>query len=79
MLRFQTIYQEHRAMTPVQLDLKKLLGFKIIANESNPNKPPQVTLGAKLGTKEGIKNTVSLQTRISAKIGDKIGRKLICV
>lgn len=65
-------------MTPVQLDLKKLLGFKIIANEANP-KPQQATLGAKLGSKEGIKNNVSLQTRISAKIGDKIGRKLIWV
>jgi hypothetical protein len=61
-------------MTPIQLDLKKLLGFKIIATEANL-KPQQVTLGAKLGSKEGIKNGISSQIRIGSKIGDKIGVK----
>ena len=57
-------------MTAIQLDLNKLLGFKIIAKEINLQ-PPQVSLGAKLGSKPGDKNAI----RIGAKIGDKIGDK----
>lgn len=62
-------------MTPIQLDLNKLLGFKIIANEANLN-PQQVTLGAKVGDKAGTKSGISSEIRIGAKIGDKIGGKM---
>lgn len=61
-------------MPPIQLDLNKLLGFKIVANEVNL-KPQQVTLGAKLGEKDGIKNGIKAEMRIGAKIGDKAGQK----
>ena len=57
-------------MAAIQLDLNKLLGFKIIAKEVNL-RPPQVSIGAKLGSKPGDKNVI----RIGAKIGDKTGDK----
>lgn len=40
-------------MNRVNLDLKKLLGFKIIASQLNNVK--SLTVGAKLGVKVGIK------------------------
>ncbi len=61
-------------MNAIKLDLKKLFGFKIIANEipSHDN----VTIGAKLGEKEGIKTGSVSSVRIAAKIGSKVGVKV---
>lgn len=55
-------------MPAIQLDLNKLLGFKIVAKEV---KPPQASVGAKIGSKPGDKTGM----RIGAKIGDKAGEK----
>jgi hypothetical protein len=41
-------------MTPIQLDLSKLFGFKIVVNEIGL-KAQQVVIGAKLGGKPGTK------------------------
>jgi hypothetical protein len=41
-------------MTTIQLNLKKLLGFKIVAGEINGAKH-LVSIGAKLGGKPGLK------------------------
>lgn len=61
-------------MSPIRLDLSKLLGFKIIAAEAR-TASNQFVLGAKLGAKPGEKVPVKSEVRIGAKIGGKIGLK----
>ena len=64
-------------MTPIQLDLSKLLGFKIVASEIG-SKVEQVAIGAKLGGKPGTKTVANLDAtrmQIGAKLGLKVGRK----
>ncbi len=63
-------------MSAIQLDLTKLLGFKIIAGEIVANSQP-VTVGAKLGEKEGIKSVVLAGVRTGAKVGSKGGDKAV--
>ncbi len=60
-------------MTPIQLDLSKLLGFKIVVNEIG-SKTQQVAIGAKLGGKPGAKPGATLGGKrmpIDAKMGKK--------
>jgi hypothetical protein len=61
-------------MTPIQLDLSKLLGFKIVASDFGPY-PQQVSIGAKLGEKEGVKPGGKASIKIGAKLGEKVGGK----
>ena len=46
-------------MTPIQLDLSKLLGFKIVASAVG-SKADQAAIGVKIGQKVGIKPGVTL-------------------
>jgi hypothetical protein len=65
-------------MKQIHLNLKKLLGFKIVAEEFGPS--GRVVIGAKLGEKEGLKPapaTARLGAKIGAKLGAKIGAKLV--
>lgn len=52
-------------MTTIQLNLKKLLGFKIVASEIIDAKH-RISIGAKLGTKPGLK-TIG-KTRVESKV-----------
>lgn len=63
---------EKNMINDIQLDLTKLLGFKIVAKELG-SQTQQVVLGAKLGEKAGSKYPRS--SRLVAKIGGKIGTK----
>ena len=60
-------------MSAIRLDLSKLLGFKIIANEFTNSQP--VLIGAKLGEKPGVKGSRAVGLRIGAKIGSKFDDK----
>lgn len=64
-------------MAPIQLDLSKLLGFKIVANEIG-SKAQKVAIGAKLGGKPGTKPGSNLGSKgmsIDAKMGAKVIEK----
>ncbi len=79
MLKWIDINQEKSVMAPIQLDLRKLLGFKIVANEIG-SKAQQVAIGAKIGGKPGAKPKPAnkLGTKkmpIDAKVGEKFVEK----
>ncbi len=83
MLKWVVINQEKSVMAPIQLDLRKLLGFKIVANEIG-SKAQQVAIGAKIGGKPGAKPGAKpkpankLGTKkmsIDAKVGEKFVKK----
>jgi hypothetical protein len=64
-------------MAPIQLDLSKLLGFKIVVNEIG-SKAQQVAIGAKLGGKPGAKpgnKWGGKRMPIDAKMGAKFIEK----
>ncbi len=52
-------------MTTIQLNLKKLLGFKIVAKEII-GEQHRVSIGAKLGSKPGLKS--SGKTHATSKV-----------
>lgn len=60
-------------MSKINLDLNKLLGFKIIASEVASTQ--RVVIGAKLGQKEGLKDGGAL-AKIGVKVGSKLGSKV---
>jgi hypothetical protein len=72
-------------MTPIQLDLSKLFGFKIVFSE-NGLKVKQAAIGAKLGSKVGSKvgvkpgsktfrNSSDSAVSVGAQMADQAGGK----
>lgn len=57
-------------MTETTIDFKKLLGYRIVADEAN-----DALLSAKLGDKLAVKPGEALSAKVGGKIGDKEGKK----
>ncbi|MFT4793880.1 MAG: hypothetical protein ACJAVR_004154 [Paracoccaceae bacterium] len=64
-------------MSSVQLDLAKLLGYKIFSEDERAAVVTQDAkrLGAKFGAKDGIKLGEKLGEKLGAKLGSKVGDK----
>ena len=61
-------------MQPIQLDLSRLFGFRIVAADI-ARQQGAIRLGAKIGQKEGQKSGSPLAAQIAGKVGAKVGNK----